>query len=397
MHPAISRLTLALLFGTAIVASTPASATSYSVVHSFSGSDGAGPAAGLLTVVSGKLYGTTVFGGSSGDGMVFSYDPGSSTFAGVYSFSGSDGYQPSAAVISVGGVLYGTTGFGGTSCSPAGCGTVFGIDPSTGSLTLSSSFTGSGGDGANPFAPLLNISGEYWGTTQFGGSHGKGTIFSINPGTGTITIHYSFAGGSDGAEPIAGLTKIGNLLYGTTMAGGNASNFGTLFSYNITSGTETVLHTFASGASDGARPFAGVINVSGVLWGATNIGGSTVSCGGNGCGTVYSYDPSGPTYTVVHSFNSTDGANPQANLVSFGGLLYGTTHGGGVSLSSTPDGTIYSIDPSTGTETVLHSFLSNGTDGTKPRSFLAIDNGVLYGTTETGGSSSLGTIFAYTP
>jgi uncharacterized repeat protein (TIGR03803 family) len=273
---------------------------------------------------------------------------------------------------------------------------VFGLDASTGSLTLSQSFTGSLGDGANPFASLVNVSGQLYGTTQFGGTSNNGTIFSIDPTSGAITIEYRFTGGSDGAQPIAGLTKIGSVLYGTTLQGGSASSFGTLFAFDTSTGTKTILHTFAGGGSDGQRPFAGVINVSGTLWGNTNGGGGT-GCGGSGCGTVYKYDLSTGTYSIVHNFSGPDGANPRANLVNVGGTLYGTTFGGGISLSSTPDGTIYSIDPATGTEAVLHSFLSNGTDGIRPRSTLVNAGGTLYGTTTAGGASSLGTVFAYTP
>src|SRR5262249_27315916 len=148
---------------------------------SFSGADGRTPQAALLQVVSGTLYGTTTFGGTNGGfGTIYSVDPSTGSGSALYSFSGSDGYQPTAALIPFGGLLYGTTGFGGFSCAAPGCGTVFGFDPSTSGLSVLHSFTTSGGDGTNPFASMVNVSGLFYGTTQFGGS-GDGTIYTFDP------------------------------------------------------------------------------------------------------------------------------------------------------------------------------------------------------------------------
>jgi uncharacterized repeat protein (TIGR03803 family) len=183
--------------------------------------------------------------------------------------------------------------------------------------------TGNGGN--EPYAGVVQASdGNFYGTTYLGGSNGVGAVFKITPG-GTETIVYSFAGGSDGENPYAGLIQgsDGN-LYGTTYQGGS-HNFGTIYKLTL-SGVETVLYAFAGGGGDGANPEAGVTQGSdGNLYGVTYAGGSS------GLGTVFELTLSG-TETILHSFagGSTDGSNPQANLLQGSdGALYGSAFGGG--------------------------------------------------------------------
>lgn len=403
MRSIIARLTLGMFAAAAIATISPASASTYAVVSSFSGggSDGYYPVSGLLNV-GGIAYGTTPFGGTgscsgpagSGCGTIYALNLATGVRTIVHSFTGSDGTSPSAVLINISGILYGTTGFGGASCSPSGCGTVFKFDPSTSTLTTLHSFAASGGDGTYPFSSLINVSGTLYGTTQYGGSSNNGSVYTINPSSGAESVVYSFAGGSDGSQSIAGLINISGKLYGTTLHGGSAGE-GTVFAYDTGTGTESVVYSFQGGSSDGANPYAGVINVSGTLYGATRHGGT--GCSGTGCGTVYSLNPSTGTETVVHFFSGSDGANPEANLLNAGGTLYGTTLNGGVSASSTTGGTLYSIDTATSAETVLHSF-GAGSDGNQPRTSLILTlGGVLYGTTIAGGASNLGTVFSYTP
>jgi uncharacterized repeat protein (TIGR03803 family) len=94
---------------------------------------------------------------------------------------------------------------------------------------------------------------------------------------------------------------------------------------------------------------------------------------------------------VLHSFgNGTDGSEPYAAaLTNVVGTLYGTTwQGGGYG-----GGTVFSIDPSTGAEIILHSF-GSGADGAKPYAELINVNGTLYGTTWQGGTYGGGTVFS---
>ena len=358
------------------------------VLYSFAdGSDGAYPEAGLINV-NGTLYGTTSSGGAN-DGTVFSITPSGAETV-LHSFAGgSDGAEPTASLTNVNHTLYGTTHEGGGGhCGLTGCGTVFSITRS-GAETVLHSFGGVAG-GEFPSASLIKVKGVLYGTTASGGSGacgsvGCGTVFAI-PRFGSETLLYSFAGGSDGAGPDAGLINVKGTLYGTTSAGG-ASNLGAVFSLTP-SGTEAVLHSFDG--SDGANPYAGLIKVNNVLYGTTAFGGA--NCGSSpGCGTVFAIGSFG-VETVLHSFaGGSDGANPRAGLIYVNGTLYGTTSAGGASNL----GTVFSITPS-GTETVLYSF-AGGSDGANPYAGLINVNGTFYGTTEFGGVNNVGTVFSLTP
>jgi len=355
------------------------------VLYSFGGSgDAANPYAGLINV-NGMLYGTTAYGGANGDGTVFSITP-SGTETVLYSFKGGsgDGAYPFAGLINIKGTFYGTTSEGGANCgSSGGCGTVFAITPA-GTETVLHSFGGSG-DGNGPLAGLIKVKGTLYGTTQEGGANGDGIVFSITP-SGTEAVLYSFKGGSgDGEFPLAGLINVKGTLYGTTVYGG-ANDDGTVFSITP-SGTETVLYSFKGGSGDGEYPYAGVINVKGALYGTTHRGGA------NGDGTVFSTTPSG-TETVLYSFKggSGDGEYPYAGLINVKGTLYGTTIEGGTN----GVGTIFSTTPS-GTETVLHSFGGSG-DGEYPYYGGLINvKGKFYGTTYYGGANGDGTVFRLSP
>jgi uncharacterized repeat protein (TIGR03803 family) len=243
-----------------------------------------------------------------------------------------------------------------------------------------------GRNGRNPAGSLLEVNGALYGTTASGGTgscnitegRGCGTVFRMNPTSGAKKVLYSFKGGaSDGAFPVAGLIDVNGTLYGTTeYGGGGCGNFGcgTVFSISAT-GTEAMLYSFDH-QSDGFNPVAGLIDVNGTLYGTTELGGGS-SCAF--CGTVYSITPSG-SETTLHTFNTKgDGALPEAGLIDVKGTLYGTTEAGG----SSADGTVYSIT-TTGTEKVLHSF-GGSPDGASPSAALIDIKGTLYGTAASGG------------
>ncbi len=246
------------------------------------------------------------------------------------------------------------------------------------------SFAG-GTDGANPyFAGLVqDASGNLYGTTAYGGtSSNNGTVFKITA-AGVESVLYSFAGGADGANPYASLVlDAGGNLYGTTQQGG-ANNTGTVFKITA-AGVESVLHSFVGGA-DGANPDANLLlDASGNLYGATTLGGA------NGYGTVFKITSAGAE-SVLHSFvGGTDGAYPDAGLIlDASDNLYGTTYAGGAHSK----GTVFKITTA-GMESVLYAFGSSGADGTNPHAGLVLDaSGDLYGTTLNGGASSHGTVF----
>ena len=294
-----------------------------------------------------------------------------------------DGYNPySGLVTDTLGNLYGTNYVGGS-----GYGTVFKITPS-GTLSVLHSFGRA--DGANPYLSKMvrDKAGNLYGTTIAGGANDIGTVFKVTP-TGVETVLHSFASdGKDGYRPYTGLAIDGaGNLYGTTYSGG-ASNYGTVFKVTP-SGTETVVYSF-KGGTDGCNPYGNsVVLRNGFLYGAT------AGCGAHAVGTVFKLTKTG-TETVLHSFanDGVDGFTPYAGLVFDKlGNLYGTTYVGGVN----GYGTVFKITPS-GTETVLHSFAFDGTDGFNPYAGLVLDKlGNFYGTTVLGGVNNLGTAFKLTP
>jgi uncharacterized repeat protein (TIGR03803 family) len=337
---------------------------------------------------------------------VFSLDPATGSETVLHSFQGStrrDGFKPLAGLIHVGGMLYGTTAYGGTgACGSVGCGTVFSLNPETGTERVLYSFQNNGADGVSPSASLIDVGGTLYGTTGHGGGScdgGCGTVFSLNLATGIETVLHAFrADGADGQSPSSSaVISINGILYGTTENGG-AADIGTIFSLDPATGTETVLYSFQLGQTDGRQPRTGLISASGMLDGTTFDGGGSCS---DGCGTVFSFNPTSSTETVLHSFrnNGQSGVHP-SGLLSVHGTLYGTTYYGGsgscVTYSPHGCGAVFSINPATGAQKVLYSFQNNGTDGVRPSAGLIDVGGTLYGTTTSGGANDHGTVFAIT-
>ena len=247
------------------------------VLYSFTGgTDGGEPYAGLTADDAGNLYGTTWIGGDFGMGVVFKMTA-AGQFSVMHSFSGPDGAYafPGPLVLDKEGNLYGTTGLGGT----GNAGVVFKMDGS-GNVVVLHNFTG-GDDGNNPEAGLIRDSeGNLYGTTYEGGTNGLGTVFKLGP-TGTESVLYSFNGGSaDGKWLIAPLLRDENgHLFGTTRYGGTG-NWGVVFELDEQA-NETVLHNF-SWKRRGRVPDAGlVMDKNGDLYGSTSEGGI------KNCGVLY--------------------------------------------------------------------------------------------------------------
>ena len=190
-------------------------------------------------------------------------------------------------------------------------------------------------NGSDPTSALVQGSdGNFYGTTGAGGNYDDGTVFKMTP-AGTLTTLYSFQGGSDGAYPFAGLVQgMDGNFYGTTYRGGNpaCSGQGCGSVFMITpSGTLTTLHRFDD--LDGQAPRGGLMQASdGNFYGTTEWGGGPRWCnenGWDGCGTVFRITPSG-TLTTLHNFDLTDGESPVSALIQASdGNLYGTTWAGG--------------------------------------------------------------------
>jgi len=317
------------------------------ILHHFSGTDGASPEPNLVFDNAGNLYGSTTIGGIYNDGTVYQLSPtasGTWTEKVLYNFQfGTHGWDPSPVIIDGAGNLYGTTFFGPN-------GTIFElVHNSHGTWThkVLYQFTG-GTDGRNPQGALVRDSaGNLYGTT-FDGTE-RATVFELSPETnGSWTFHLvhtfcSRAKCTDG-NPGFGSASVtldnhGN-LYGMTSQGGNpncspalVSGCGTVFKITHTkigAWTFQVLHSFCllDGCVDGQFPGGGVI-----LDGVGNVYGVTLAGGANRFGTVFkvSHAPGHPwTEEVLYSFcsvsNCADGKGPLGSLViDNAGNLFGTT------------------------------------------------------------------------
>jgi uncharacterized repeat protein (TIGR03803 family) len=365
------------------------------VVHTFAGgTDASRPDAGVIRDEQGNLYGTTIDGGTYGDGTVFKVGRhGTETV--LHSFAGgTDGMSPEDVLLrDAAGNLFGTALYGGASsnCGTFGCGTVFKLS-ADGSETLLYTFLGEA-DGAFPSGLIEDNEGNLYGTAEAGGDLqgcsglSCGVVFEVTP-DGTETVLHTFTGGSDGADPSGSLIMDGSgNLFGTTVRGGGsgcASNFGigcgTVFEL-APDGSETVLYAFSG--TDGAFPQSNLIaDAAGNLYGTAEAGGP------GGEGAVFRLAPEG-VETVLYSFTGgSDGGFPYAGVIAdSAGNFYGTTSSGGLG-----DGTVFRLRPD-GKEKVLHAF-SGGADGSSPFGGLTADaRRQLFGTTSEGGTNNAGVVF----
>jgi len=283
----LTAMTVTLILAS-ILAPGAGAASKYKVIYNFTGgADGSVPDWGLILDTSGNLYGTTAAGGTSGNGAVFKLtknSDGSWTETLLYSFAGD-------------------------------------------------------ADGATPYARVtFDPSGNLYGTTQYGGGYSAGIVFQLVPnsdGTWTENVLYSFTGGSDGANPWAGVTlDAAGTLYGTTTGGGTQS-MGVV--YNLTpnsNGTWTydVLHSFAGG-NDGSYPWWNLIfDTAGNLWGVAAAGGKTIcnTWAGSGCGVIFELTPQSDgswKEQVIFDFDTHQFLPVGPVIFDSAGRLYGATQG----------------------------------------------------------------------
>jgi uncharacterized repeat protein (TIGR03803 family) len=339
----------------------------YHIVHNFRGPnhDGESPIGPLLFDNVGNLYGTTSAVNSTGCftrhtdcGTVFKLSPtskGGWEETILYRFTGrADGAWPAGnLVLDSAGNLYGYTlgGGNGKRCSQV-CGVVYELSPGASGWTeaVLHTFTG-GSDGYTPRGLTPDTSGNLLGVAESGGTAnsnceaGCGTVFKLTPAAGgwSLSVIYSFSGGSDGGYPISPL----------------------------------------------------VFDTQGNLFGTTLLGGS-VQCP-NECGTVFELSPNGSgwNFSDVYSFSGPDGADPQGILFDSAGNLFGAASGGKTTCGC---GVLFELVPASGnwTETVLYTF--NGkSDGQFPNPVIQDGAGHLFGTTANGGSDNFGTIFKFAP
>ncbi len=394
-------ITLTLAFVT-FTLTNPAWAQTESVIYSFTGmSDGGGPTGGVVVDSKGNLYGTTQSGGANFAGTVFEVSPNENetwtqTVIHSFIFNGIDGSLPFyGLVLDSKGNLYGTTLEGGS----MGQGIVFELSPgSNGSWTEQILYNFQGGTDASELLwgnLVFDNAGNLYGMSYGGGAYGAGTIFELSPstnGTWTEKVIHTFSGGNDGSRPEGvqlALDEAGN-LYGVTIGGGTL-DYGLAFELSRGSNgawTEKVLHNFTGDADGG--PFASLIfDASGNIYGVSSYAVFKLTPGLNGSWTE----------KQIYKFSGgIDGTYPESGLIADkNGNFYGMTTFGGQH-----HGTVFELTPRANgvwTEQVLHRFTPYGGDGVEPNfGKLAIDaNGNLYGTTQTGGASKDGVVFQVKP
>ena len=401
----------------------------FTKLYDFTFSDGAEPRAELCEGANGKLYGTASKGGNSNLGTVFE-----ATKAGVvtrlFEFAGAEGRTPEAGVIEgTPGTFFGTTSLGGTS----GGGTVFTFQPGVsftpnissvsgkipGGVTLHSDgklyfcqiftsgntqitvckittagvfesfFADNNPSGSFPVGNLIEGDGgvllgtaSRGGDSTFGGTDGSGTVFSVTP-AGVYSVLNRIGSSTTGSEPVGDyLVGPDGNFYGLMGKGGE---FGLGGVVKITpAGEVTMLHSFAP--SEGAFPGEGLCLANdGKLYGVLGAGGVNVL---QGC--VFSVEMNG-TFSIVASFDGTNGAEPSTALVQGADNgLYGMTRQGGANFT----GVIYRVTLG-GTISVLRD-LSQFTDGFGPSNTLVDGgDGFFYGVL-TGGNGT-GSVFRTTP
>jgi uncharacterized repeat protein (TIGR03803 family) len=352
---------------------------------------------------SGNLYGTTLWGGKYstcppggvGCGTVFELDTNGVETV-LHNFTGPDGANPVANLImDANGDLYGTAGAGGIlqyckTLNYAGCGVVFKLSGTK--ETVLHRFT-AGADGAQPVAGvIMDASGALYGTAYEDGPIGAGVVFKLVGKK--LTVLHAFTGGRDGGFPTGGLLMGANgVLYGTASSGGDGNceyPYGCGVAFKLAGKKETVLHAFR-GSPDGEEPSAALTaDAAGNLYSTTYYGGRD-----DNCGTVFELT-AGDKEQVLHRFGREhDGCRAFAGVVlDPQGNLYGTTLDG----NDAGAGVVYEITAD-GQEKILHRFCSwkDCTDGAYPNGLIIDAEGNLYGTTSNGGINNNGVVFEITP
>lgn len=257
------------------------STNSLITLASFAGPDGYDPTGSLIADAQGNLYGNTYSGGASDNGTVFEFRAGTQSIITLASFNGTNGSVLRGSLIAdVQGNLYGTTLFGGAS----GNGTAFEIPNGTHNVITLASFTGPDGS-ASVGGLIADSQGDLYGTTYSGGTTGYGSVFEIAKGSKTVTTLANFIG-NNGSHPTGSLiADAQGDLYGTT-TDDSLHGAGTVF--EVVAGTYTITTLASFTGSNGSTPYGNLIaNTQGNLYGTTAFGGAS------GDGTVFEITNSG--------------------------------------------------------------------------------------------------------
>lgn len=424
-----------------VSAAQAAPETHFKVLHSFGNApnDGWQPW-GSPTLVNGRLWGRTTYGGSPNQSaVIWSMIPDQpKSYRVEHRFGrkvkyesggrGTDLANPHHDWMRIGPdgrTLFGAALWGGR----GGYGGAFSYDTLSGKYRVLRTFdgltptnlTGSPTDAANPHSNAVPITVKnkhgkqstiLVGMSAFGGANGTGSLYRMTPRGERFRILHSFVPAT-GEQPHGFVIQQGHTLYGLTRLGGIVApehNFphhseyhpykngnGVLFKLNLRTGKYKILHSFSyagplaaptlpGGVVDGAVPdHGGMVLRHGRLWGVTTAGGV------NGGGVLFSIKPKGNGYRVDHSFGAPDSSSDQTQphgtlMPGPNGVLYGLGSAGG----SASSGGVFSINPKTGKYRNVYSFPggSKGAFGIDDPVVTRLRDGrvVLYGMTKNGGA-----------
>jgi len=344
------------------------------------------PQAGLKKMSDAKLVGTIMSGGTPANGVVFAMNADGTDFSIVHNFQFTDGQRPFGNVLeAANGVLYGMTFDGGA----FNTGVIFKVNKDGSDFSTLHSFPGTE-NGFHPLGGLIQAAdGDLYGMTKEGGSVGYGNLFKIKSDGAGYTKLLEFDGTTKGSYPRGDLIQgADHYLYGLTSNGGS-SNKGILFKVK-TDGTNFIKLVDFDGLNKGSNPGANlIIGTNGKLFGLTQSGGT------NDKGTIFSVNNDGTGFVKLFDFDGTNtGSNSVGSLVQSisDNYLYGMTNQGGAS----DLGTVFKIKTDGTGFTKLLDF--NGVNGANPvfGPLLETQPGVFLGMTSLGGASNTGVVFSIT-
>ncbi len=275
------------------------------------------PLGNLIQATNGKLYGMTRYGGSSGHGVIFEYNPTSDVFTKKLSFNGTNyGSKPRGSLLqATNGKLYGLTYYGGTNNR----GVIFEYNFSNNTIIKKIDFAYST-NGSYPAGNLIQATnGKLYGLTYMGGDNGDGVLFEYDPITSVFIKKVDLDDVNTGKDPQGSLIQSYNgKLYGMSLSGG-VYDGGTIFEYDIFNNILTKNFYF-NGPSKGKRPWGSLMQTySGELYGMTEYDGSI------GYGVLFEYNPFSEIYTNKINFNGTsNGGRPRGSMIELSDCITNT-------------------------------------------------------------------------
>ncbi len=357
--------------------------SSYKVKFDFDSINGSKALGSLLQANNGLIYGLAYKGGLNDKGVLFVYNPVTSTYTKKFDFSALNGCYPHGSLIQANNdKLYGVAVQGGINDK----GVIFQYDPVTSIFTKKMDFDSV--IGANPAGSLMLVSDSLiFGLTAHGGIYNKGVLFQYNINSGIYSKKVDFDGALLGNSPLGYLIQgADGMLYGMTNRGG-ANDMGVLFKYNLASASCTKAIDFDS--INGSYPAGSLmLAIDGMIYGMTEMGGA------NDWGILFQYNPSTSVIANKLDFAGTStGGSPYGTLMqAFDGNLYGMTNIGGYNGL----GVLFQYNPVTAVYNKQFDFGAN--NGRYPvGSLMYATDGNIYGLTSEGGAFDLGTLFEYNP